>query len=177
MKVCKFVAFGVIIAVLLMVVGNLSSESVDNQYLRIHIRANSNLDIDQNIKYAVKDDVVDFLTPYLVNVNDKDSAIDLIQSLLPEIERVCDSVLQNNGYTYTSRAKINTEQFPTRAYGDFVLEEGIYDALIIELGSGEGNNWWCVVYPPLCFVNKNDNSSQNIKYKSKLLEIIEEFFS
>ena len=68
--------------------------------------------------------------------------------------------------------KLNNEYFPTRAYDDLVLENGYYDALIIELGSGKGDNWWCVVYPPLCFAD----CTQKIEYKSKFLEIINKIF-
>jgi stage II sporulation protein R len=65
------------------------------------------------------------------------------------------------------------EKFPTRSYDGFVLEGGFYDALIIKLGAGEGDNWWCVVYPPLCFLEAEYTDGQGIKYKSKIFEIIE----
>lgn len=177
MKIFKIASFSILAGIALLAflpAGNTSS--AENEYLRIHIRANSNLDADQNVKYAVKDGVVDLLTPYLVDATSKEKAIDIISSLTSEIESVCNQVLREYGYDYTAKASIRNEEFPTRAYDDFVLDAGFYDALIIELGTGEGNNWWCVVYPPLCFVNKFDNSIQNIKYKSKLLEIIDRFF-
>lgn len=177
MKIFKIVTFSILagIALLAFLPSNASSKA-DNEYLRIHIRANSNLDADQNVKYAVKDGVVEFLTPYLVDATSKEKAIEIVASLTGEIENVCNQVLREYGYDYKARASIKNEEFPTRAYDEFVLDAGFYDALIIELGTGEGNNWWCVVYPPLCFVNKFDNSIQNIKYKSKLLEIIDKFF-
>ena len=71
------------------------------------------------------------------------------------------------------KAKLNfAEQFPDRSYNGVTLAAGVYDALIVELGSGSGNNWWCVVYPPLCFVGGESNGTNQIVYKSKLLEII-----
>lgn len=146
-------------------------------YLRVHIRANSNSQIDQDIKYIVKDKVVNFITPYLIECDTKQKSIDTISVLLPDIERVCDDVLKQNGFTYKSKAKIDTEKFPTRAYDNITLEAGIYDALIIELGSGAGNNWWCIVYPPLCFVNKSDIDVQNIQYQSFLMEIIQKYYN
>ena len=61
-------------------------------------------------------------------------------------------MLEARGFTYRSSVKLAVERFPTRTYGDLTLGEGYYDALIVNLGSGEGDNWWCVVYPPLCFL-------------------------
>lgn len=141
----------------------------NDEYLRIHIRANSNLYIDQNVKYKVKDRVVESLIPYISECKTKEDCEALISSKLNFIESVADSVLEENGFSYKSRASIRNEEFPVRQYEDLVLESGFYDALILELGSGEGDNWWCVVYPPLCFVNVGN---ENIIYKSKLLEII-----
>ncbi len=145
-------------------------------YLRVHIRANSNQEVDQNIKYIIKDEVVNFITPYLIDCDTKQKSIDTINGLLPEIENVCNNILLNNGFTYLSRARIDEEKFPTRSYENVTLEAGLYDALIIELGSGKGDNWWCIVYPPLCFVNKTETNAHNIQYQSYLIKIIEKYF-
>ena len=145
-------------------------------YLRVHIRANSNLEVDQTVKYLVKDEVVNFITPYLVECDTKQKSIGMIECLLGEIENVCNKVLKENGFDYMATAKLDKEKFPTRAYENVTLQEGVYDALIIELGTGEGDNWWCIVYPPLCFVNKSDLNAHNIQYQSYLVKIIERYF-
>lgn len=147
----------------------------NNDYLRIHIRANSNSSDDQNIKYEIKSQIVEFLTPYLVQISNKDQAIKKIGELKYEIERVCDTTLRNNNFDYTSEAMITSEFFPSRTYDDLTLSDGYYDALIVNLGSGEGDNWWCVVYPPLCFVGSQ--GTQNIYYRSLLYEIIKKYFN
>ncbi|MBO5713801.1 MAG: stage II sporulation protein R [Clostridia bacterium] len=147
-------------------------QSTNTQVLRIHIRADSNESDDQQVKYKVKDAVVEFLTPKLVLCDTKSKAEKTIQNLLPEIQTVCDKVLTDNGYEYKSKAKLNVEQFPTRVYGGLTLQQGYYDALIIELGSGSGDNWWCVVYPPLCFTGEG----KNYVYKSKIKQIINDFY-
>ena len=149
-----------------------SSAEADTEYLRIHVRANSNSQTDQSIKYIVKDEVVRFITPYAAQCTDKDKAIELISSILPQIEEVCDSVLKANGFSYKSKASVRAEEFPTRVYGDLTLESGIYDALIIELGTGTGDNWWCVIYPPLCFTS----GTADVKYRSAIWDIINKFF-
>lgn len=145
-------------------------------YLRLHIRANSNLAIDQNVKYEVKACVVDYLTPYLCNVKTKKEAVEVVEQLSSSIKTKCDAVLKQNGFNYVSNVKINNEYFPTRTYQNTTLESGYYDAVIIELGEAEGDNWWCVMYPPLCFVNKNENNMQ-IKYKSIVWDWIKSIFN
>ena len=141
------------------------------EYLRIHIRANSNSEIDQSVKYEIKTQVVDFLTPYIANCNTKNEAISVLNDNLDKIESVCNKVLKDSGFSYKSNASIKTEMFPTRVYEDFTLNSGFYDALIVNLGEAKGDNWWCVVYPPLCFTKGN----KSVKYKSKILEIIDNF--
>lgn len=153
------------------------NEYAKSDFLRIHIRANSNSDVDQRIKYQVKSEVVDYLTPFLTEAIDKVSALNIVENHLYNIEKVANKVLENSGFDYISHAEVRKENFPTRQYDDLTLESGIYDALILELGSGQGNNWWCVVYPPLCFVGGVDDGSTNIKYRSKLVEIINSFFN
>ena len=172
----KKIIFAVIaLAVVLTVIIATPSGTSNADFLRIHIRADSNDQADQNVKFAVKNAVVDYLTPYLASAKTKQQAMSVVKSQLSEIEKVCDKVLQANGFTYVSHAKLCEEQFPDRSYGDVTLAAGVYDALIIELGSGSGNNWWCVVYPPLCFVGGESNGTNTIVYKSKLLEIINQW--
>ncbi|MBR2303105.1 MAG: stage II sporulation protein R [Clostridia bacterium] len=147
----------------------------DKDCLRIHIRANSNEQVDQNVKYMVKDAVVEYLTPLLAEATDKSKAKQIVVANSKHICDVANTVLEKNGFDYKSSAKVTKETFPTRAYGDFVLEQGEYDALVVNLGSGSGDNWWCVVYPPLCFVG-GEQTGGNLVYKSKLQEIIQRYF-
>ena len=143
-----------------------------NEYLRIHVRANSNSDDDQAVKYEVKDEVVAFITPYVAECVTKERAVDVIGGILGDIERVCDAALSARGKSYKSKASIRREKFPTRVYGELTLEEGVYDALIIELGTGTGDNWWCVIYPPLCFTS----ADTSVRYRSVILDIIDKYF-
>ena len=161
-------ALAALIAVILLV----PSKSTNADFLRIHIRADSNDSADQQVKYVVKSAVVDYLTPKLTQATDKNKAMEIVARELENIQAVCDKTLADNGFKYTSRAKLCVEQFPDRAYNGVTLPAGAYDALIVELGSAQGNNWWCVVYPPLCFVGGESNGTNKIIYKSKLMEII-----
>ena len=168
-----FFVFFIIIATAVFVSGYSAEKSGDAaEYLRIHVRANSNSEEDQSVKYKVKDAVVEYITPLAVSCRTKDGAIALINANIAGIEGVCEDVLEENGYFYGASAEVREENFPTRVYGDLTLAEGVYDALIIELGTGTGDNWWCVLYPPLCFTS----SSQDVEYRSLILDIISDFF-
>lgn len=133
----------------------------------MHIRANSNLEIDQKIKYEVKDVVVTFLTPIIKNAISKEDAMQKVAQSESVVKALIDQLLAQKGYNYVSKITIKNEQFPTRVYNGLTLDAGYYDAVIIELGEGKGDNWWCVVYPPLCFSGKED-----INYRSKIFDII-----
>lgn len=172
-KIC--ITFSALAIIILIAAGLYSTKNdgVKTEYLRIHIRAESNLEADQNVKYRVKNAVVEFLTPYIAECDTKAKADNILKSLLPQIERVANETLAENGFDYKSAALFETQEFPTRVYGDLTLEKGYYDALIINLGSGKGDNWWCVVYPPLCFTGEGSN----YVYKSKIYEIIKNFYN
>lgn len=174
MKKFLAVVIAVIAVVATVIIAKSAGESsADTDYLRIHVRANSNSREDQDIKYIVKDEVVAFITPYAAQCTDKERAVKIIENIIPQIEKVCDEVLLKNGFSYKSKASIREEKFPTRVYGDLTLEEGIYDALIVELGTGTGDNWWCVIYPPLCFTS----SCAKVEYRSAIYDIIKKFFN
>ncbi len=150
-------------------------ENKEYDYLRLHIRANSNSAIDQNVKYEIKDELVSFLTPYFCSITSKEDAIELTRTLTEKMEQICTDILSKKGFSYSVNIKIDNEYFPTRTYSNTTLESGYYDAVIVELGQAEGDNWWCVMYPPLCFVNNFENSIQ-IKYKSKIVEWFKNLF-
>lgn len=163
-KICISLAF-ILIIVLSAILLKGSAEKTE--YLRIHIRANSNEQVDQDIKYRVKDLVVNYLTPIIENATDKKDAIDRIQSSQSAVNGLIDRFLCDNGFSYGAKIELRKEEFPTRVYDDVTLYAGVYDAVIIELGNGTGDNWWCVVYPPLCF------TEGEVKYRS----VIADFFN
>ena len=157
-----------IVASFTLILGGCAPQPVT--YLRIHIRANSNSATDQAVKYQVRDQVVEYLTPKLKEVGTFDRAVTTVGENLGNIERVADSTLLGQGFSYTARAAVREEDFPTRKYSDLVLPAGRYKALIVELGTGTGDNWWCVAYPPLCF------GAGDYQIKSKIVEFFESLF-
>ncbi len=150
------------------------TQSLSN-VVRIHIRANSNSVSDQNIKLVVRDGVIDYITPLIANCNNGADVKNTLGDNLTEIADIANNILLTNGYSYKSCVQINNEYFPSRKYNDKVFKADYYDALIVSLGEGCGDNWWCVAYPPLCFIGE-DVGDNNVRYKSKIIELINKFF-
>lgn len=178
MKKAFCIVLAIIVAVSACIAGCMITDKSKTDYLRIHIRANSNTQIDQDIKYKVKNSVVEKISPLITNIQSFDDACTIVSNNLSVIEQAADATLAENGFNYKSRARLCKEEFPTRSYENLTLSSGVYDALIIELGEGVGDNWWCVVFPPLCFVSsdgsaKSGKDTHNIKYKSFFAELIE----
>ena len=171
MKKTGITLFLIAIIMVIIAVGT-NTTSTNNEYLRIHIRANSNSKYDQSIKMDIKDVVVNYLTPLVAECDSKSKAISMLNNEQKNLEKVINNELKLRGYSYKSNVKIANEKFPVRVYENVTLGEGFYDAVIVELGNAEGDNWWCVVYPPLCFTS----GEKGIEYKSKIMEIIEKFF-
>lgn len=140
--------------------------------IRIHIRANSNEAGDQAVKLKVRDKLNAMITDKVADAEVFSVAYSRLEKLLPTLKKAADEVLKENGYTYKSRVKLNNEYFPTRTYEGVVVESGYYDALIVELGEGAGDNWWCVVYPPLCYVSSEGGG---IEYRSLIAELWKKF--
>ena len=163
MKVAAVIILCVILLGAVIMFAKTQTQSPEDTYLRIHIRANSNDATDQSVKYKVKESIVEYMSPKLDGVSDKTQAMDILALNLDGMKRVADGVLAKNGYNYKSKVSIRKEEFPVRTYGDLTLESGVYDALIIEHRSGSGDNWLCVDFPPLCFVGEE---SESFEYKS-----------
>ena len=135
--------------------------------LRIHVRANSNSEQDQSVKLKVRDAVTQRLSSTMRNVQSLAQAKQTVSEERTTLTRIVNRVLMEQGKDYTCKVRLTNEYFPTRAYGNTIVESGYYDALIIELGKAEGDNWWCIIYPALCY---NAQGNGSIVYKSRIAE-------
>jgi stage II sporulation protein R len=140
--------------------GTLASETVQedreclqlqDKILRFHVRANSNSEEDIALKYTVRDRVLTFLSDKLAQADSKTTAMDILYQYLPEIQAQVEACIQEEGYDYEATVALDFDYFPMRQYGDLVLPAGTYDALTIEIGEGAGENFWCMLYPAICF--------------------------
>lgn len=163
----------------------------NNDLIRLHVLANSDSEADQALKYKVKDEIVkEFGEKFRENKSIEDTR-KYLKNNLSEIEKVAESKLKELGSDYKVEAQLGNFQFPTKYYGSFSLPAGEYEAVRVVIGKGNGANWWCVLFPPMCFVQKEDNSQikngysvqtgttkhQGIKVRFKLLEWISESVS
>ena len=128
--------------------------------VRLHVVADSDETADQEEKLAVRDAVLEYLEPKMESVTDADSARKTIQSLLPELERVSNQTLKTRNSGNRAVVTLQKEAFPTRVYDTFTLPSGVYDSLRITVGSGQGHNWWCVVFPELCIPETTEGFSK-----------------
>ena len=196
LKKLTILAFLLMIFIFINAIGYVSavSSNISDSVFRLHVIANSNSEEDQNLKYIVRDAVIQYVNS-AYNVETK---ADLINSLdLTAIKDVAQNTVLENGFSYPVTVELGNFNFPTKSYGDISLPAGFYDALRIKIGNSEGKNWWCVMFPPLCFVDVSSgivpdsskelleenleteeytliaNNSNTIKFKFKIVEFFQ----
>lgn len=125
-------------------------QRLNDGLIRFHVVANSDSEEDQSVKLQVRDAVLNSLQSDLNKIADVNEARAYLQAKLPQIQAVANSVLEATGCDCEAVVTLCKEAFDTRYYDTFTLPAGIYEALRITIGEGEGHNWWCVVFPPLC---------------------------
>lgn len=207
-KILKFINFGFIKRFLIVLIlfsffifisaasyVNAVSEDIAQSVFRLHVIANSDSKEDQDLKYKVRDKVLEYMNEISMDCSSKEEVILLAEEHKEEFKKIAEDVIKENGYDYTVNISIGNFDFPTKTYGDISLPAGEYDALRIEIGEAKGQNWWCVMFPPLCFVDVtsgvvpdeskevmkenlndeeynliSDKESSNIQFKFSLIE-------
>lgn len=173
------------------------SAHLQESVFRLHVIANSDEDFDQNLKYMVRDKVIEYMQTICEEDFSKQDYIKLAENNIDNIKQVALNTVLENGYDYDINVSIGSFEFPTKTYGDVSFPAGFYDALRIEIGNASGQNWWCVMFPPLCFVDvtsgvvpeesketlKNDISAEEydlitganseVKFKFKIVEMFQ----
>lgn len=144
--------------------------------LRLHIMANSNIDEDQSIKLAVRDAVLEATREGITLCENAQQARAYLIDNLEIIEKTANKALADGGFHYRAHAQIGVFHFPEKYYQDIVYPEGEYQALRITLGEGVGDNWWCVMFPPLCVMEIDTPDEQEVEYTSFLAELLESLF-
>lgn len=157
--------------------GQAQSDKVYNSVLRLHIIANSDESNDQALKLKVRDAIVEYVSRELKDAASAEQARQMAIDNIPQMEDVADHVIKSQGYSYPVEIKVGLCDFPTRSYGDLVLPQGEYQAVRIILGEGKGQNWWCVLFPPLCLVSTSEqgialDKPENAEIRWKFLELL-----
>lgn len=134
------------------VLGNdIFQPSIASKILRFHVLANSDSEADQSVKKEVRDAVGTYLQPLLKESDSLEETKEIVHANMDEIIAISQETLQKHGYDYNVSAKITKTNFPKKTYGSYTFPKGTYEALQIVIGEGQGQNWWCVLYPNMCF--------------------------
>lgn len=126
---------------------------IPDEAIRLRILANSNSDEDQQLKRKIRDEVNKEITQWVAELTSVEAARQLIQSRLPDIEAIVEDTLEKENREQTYSVNFDNVSFPTKLYGNFIYPAGEYEAILISLGEAKGANWWCVLFPPLCFLD------------------------
>ena len=132
---------------------NAVSENISNAVFRLHVLANSDSEEDQALKIKVRDELLKYMNSISSNCTTKEEAISIAESHKEEFQKIAENTIKENGYDYSVKINIGNFYFPTKNYGDISLPAGLYDALRVEIGEAKGQNWWCVMFPSLCFID------------------------
>lgn len=126
---------------------------IPKEAIRLRILANSDLEADQNLKRKVRDEVNAHITEWVGELTSLEDARDVLRKKVPEIQRIALEVVERENMNQGVKVEFGPVNFPTKLYGNYLYPAGEYEAILITLGEGEGANWWCVLYPPLCFLD------------------------
>ena len=126
---------------------------IANNVFRLHVIANSDSEEDQNLKYIVRDSILSYVNGILEYINNKEDVVLTINNHIDEIKNIAQQAVYNEGFTYDVEIEVGNFKFPTKTYGNISFPPGLYDALRVKIGNASGKNWWCVMFPPLCFVD------------------------
>ncbi len=154
--------FTFLILVLLMLFCLISSLTIEEPVpalIRLHILANSDSREDQVLKYKVRDHIIKTMQEKFAHSQNLSESRGILLESLPQLEHEAEAVLREAGSTYDVKAVYGQFSFPTKYYGNFILPAGRYEAVRLVIGEGAGANWWCVLFPPLCFVDGGKNTA------------------
>lgn len=135
------------------------SEEIPDQAIRLRILAHSDDVRDQHLKRQVRDEIIKEIETWAHRPSNIQEARNLIEQHLPVFQQISEKTIQQHGFSYPVKVDLGTVPFPTKLYGDQVYPAGNYEALRITIGDGKGDNWWCVLFPPLCFVDMSNGDA------------------
>jgi stage II sporulation protein R len=149
----------------------LEKKSFEDEIIRFHIRANSDKEEDQGLKLKIRDEILKEMKEKFKDTASLDESREIIKANMEEMKSITENVIKREGEDYSVEVTLGQDNFPTRKYGNLVFPAGDYETLLITLGEGKGQNWWCVMFPPLCFVDITHSVAYNLE---KQLEAEEE---
>ena len=149
------------------------SDNLYNSIFRLHVIANSDSEEDQNLKYIVRDNLINYINENCKDFSSKNDVVQYANNHIEEIKNIAENTVKQYGFNYPITVEIGKFDFPTKSYGDISFPSGLYDALRVKIGESAGKNWWCVMFPPLCFVDTTTGIVSNSS-KESLQETLSE---
>lgn len=147
-------------------------EDIQDEIIRFHVLANSDTEEDQALKIKVRDRVIKEMSSKFNSSDNIDDAREIMLDSIEEVNAIAKEVIEENGYNYDVRSELSRENFPDKMYGDTLYPQGEYEAFRILIGEANGQNWWCVMFPPLCFVDETKQAVNSDKTKETLEETV-----
>ena len=147
---------------------------IPKEALRIRVIASTNDKKDQDIKYEVKDGIEKDIYNLLRDTKNISEARDIIENNLDNIDNKVSNIL--NKYKETYKLNYGYNYFPAKEYKGIEYEEGLYESLVVTIGEGKGDNWWCVMFPPFCLMEAENNNTSEVEYKIMVKELLDKYF-
>lgn len=164
----------IIILLIPLLISNINVENNDEEVLRVRVIANGNSEYDQNIKNIVSNNLKNKLYDLLKNEQNIENARKIINNNIDNLGKIVENDLIKEDYSYTINYGLN--YFPEKEYNGKVYKEGKYESLLVTLGEGKGNNWWCILFPPLCLIEAEESKEEveyNFFFKTILDKILQ----
>ena len=172
----KYVPYFIVVIVIYMMIGHFVSAkyTIPKEAIRVRVIAGSNDKYDQEVKMNVKDIVTSDMYNLMSNVDSIERARESITNNIPTLSKDIDKYLNEINYNTNYDINFGYNYFPKKVYKGVEYKEGMYESLVVTLGNGEGNNWWCVLFPPICMIEAEE--STDIEYTTMVKEIINKYF-
>ena len=149
-------------------------EDISEKLIRFHVLANSDSDVDQDLKLRVKDEVLKYISPILNESQSLEESREILKREDKNIIKIAEDYIKSQGFDYTVETTLTRENFPVKEYGNIVLPQGEYEAYRILIGEGKGQNWWCVMFPPLCFIDVTKGQVAYDETEEKMKDVLSE---
>ncbi len=173
----KIILIILIIIISIFVYINVNAEVfIPNSAIRVRVVPNSNSVIDQNMKNKVKNYVSNYMSIKLNDVTDVDKAREIINNSTDELDENIKKIFRDNNYDMNYKINYGSNHFPNKVYKGVIYNEGDYESLVVYIGEAKGDNWWCVLFPPLCLLEADESDTGEVEYRSFVRDMINKIF-
>ena len=172
----KTVTILILFLIIISAINKTKKVVIPKEAIRFRVIANSNTNIDQNNKKKIAKELSYDLVNILSETNSIEEARNTIQSNISNFETTVNQIVEKENYDTTVSIEYGNHYFPEKKYKGVTYESGEYESLVVKLGQGKGENFWCVLFPPLCLLEAEENETDEVRYKSFIKEIIDKYF-